>query len=717
MNTIFTVNNEDLERLNPQEAVDFFRELLWAEARRIGIPINKIYVSSLINVPDGGIDAWVEEGSFSVTSNLIFQGSTGYQIKASDSWKPWQDAQIKKELFERNTPTKNNLNSSIRDCLDKNGTYVLVCFRQDITDKQYKQATGIIKNYFEQCGYQNPKVQIWIQNNLIGFLTLFPSLSLKIKRMDGANFQSHRSWSQDDDMKKEFKAGLPQNNFVCGVQTELRKNDEAVHIRICGEPGIGKTKLILEATRAEDLSPLVLYFDSASKFIDSNLMNEIVREDNQFSLILVIDECDQENRSLIWNKLKHHGTRIKIVSICNEYDETSGNIIYFPAPPLDNEQISNIIQEYRIPKDKVDRYIELCSGSPRVAHVIGWNIHNNPEDLWKPRDAIDIWERYIVGGDDPDDLEVHQRRTVLNYLALFKRFGFGRPVIKEAQAIAMIIENADRQITWQRFEVIINKLRKRKILQGETTLYITPKALHVKLWTDWWSIHGNSFDIDKFAKQIPPTLLDWFYEMFVYASESKIASKIVKELLGEKGPFLNYSILKTNLGSKFFLTLTEADPGSALGCLKRTIAPRNKEELLQFSTGRRNIIWALEIIAAWKDLFADAARLLLALGEAENETCSNNASGIFAQLFLPATAPVAPTEASPQERFPLLTEALHPSSTAKERRVLGLHACDQALQTGNFPRVITVKSRGLQKEPQLRMSKTDGEIFDAYKRV
>ena len=374
-------------------------------------------------------------------------------------------------------------------------------------------------------------------------------------------------------------------------------------------------------------------------------------------------------------------------------------------------------QEYRIPKDKADRYLELCSGYPRVAHVIGWNFHNNPEDLFKPPDTIDIWERYIVGGDDPDDLEVHQRRTVLNYLVLFKRFGFGRPVINEAQAIAKTIENADPQITWQRFEVIINKLRKRKILQGETTLYITPKALHVKLWTDWWNIHGNSFDIDKFARQIPLTLLDWFYEMFVYASESKIAANIVKELLGEKGPFLNYSILKTNLGSNFFLTLTEADPESALGCLKRTIATRNKEELLQFSTGRRNIIWALEIIAAWKDLFADAARLLLALGEAENETCSNNASGIFAQLFLSAIAPVAPTEASPQERFPILTEALHPNSTVKERGVLELHACDRALQTGNFTPVITIKPRGLRKEPQLWMPKTDGEIFDAYKRV
>ena len=52
--TIFTVKSDDLGRLDPTGAVDLFRELLWAEARRIGIEISKINVSSQINVPDGG---------------------------------------------------------------------------------------------------------------------------------------------------------------------------------------------------------------------------------------------------------------------------------------------------------------------------------------------------------------------------------------------------------------------------------------------------------------------------------------------------------------------------------------------------------------------------------------------------------------------------------------------------------------------------------------
>jgi hypothetical protein len=606
----------------------------------------------------------------------------------------------------------------VKSCLDKDGTLIIVLFGWDNPETKDDQLVNKFKEKLILIDrkYNNAKIEIWQQNKLRGFLTPFPSLALRIKGLDRSRFQSHRSWSENDDMKKEFVAGEKQKKFISNLQTALRQNNnEAVHIRIYGEPGIGKTKLVLEATRSDDLLPFVIYVDGANKFRDSDLMTEILRDDNQFSVILVLDECNPDSRSYIWDKLKYRGPRIRIISIYNECDDTSGNIVYFDIPPLDNEQISKIIQEYYIPKDQADRWSELCSGSPRVAHVIGFNLKTNPEDLLKPPDTVNMWERYIVSGDDPNNPEVGQRRTILRHIALFKRFGYGRPVVSEAQAIAKIIERADPQITWSKFQEIINNLKARRILQGENTLYITPKLFHIKLWIDWWNIHGNTFNLNEFAQNIPPSLFEWFYEMFVYAAGSKVATQIVKELLSKDGPFQNNAILKTKLGAPFFLALTEADPKSALECLKRTIGKWTKEELLQFTTGRREVVWALEKIAVWRDLFGDAARLLLTLGEAENETWSNNASGIFAQLFSPARGQVAPTEASPQERLPVLKEALE--SNSKERRILGFHACDQALETGHFFRVVGTEHQGLRKEPKLWMPKTYGELFDAYRQV
>ena len=537
METIFTVRNEDLHRLNPEEAVGFFRELLLAEARRIGVPIAKVQISTWINVPDGGVDASIDDVHALPISDLAKEGITSFQIKAGASFEPWQNAQIKRELFGSKPPDKDNLGSGVRNCMDNNGLYVLVCFKHDLTPEQYGQTIGNLKGYLNQIGYSHPRVEVLSQSNIIGMLKIFPSLALQANRRALSRFQTHQSWSREAEMSKPFKTGLAQEEFISNLQNELRNANEATHIRAWGEPGIGKTRLILEATRVDDLKPLVIYSDAASKFRDSDLMNEILRDDNQFFVILVIDECDPDARSYIWNKLKYCGPRIKVISIYNEYDETAGNIRYLNASPLDREQVSQIIQHYEIPKDQAGRWEDICGGSPRVAHVIGWNLKNNPEDLLRSPDTVNVWDRYIVGADNPSSPIVEQRRLVLRYLALFKRFGYGKAVSVESQAIALKVEQANPQITGLKFHEIIQDLRQRKILQGENTLYITPRALHIKLWTDWWDSYGRTFSPVQFLQDLPPTLVEWFNEMFRYGRGSKTASEIVKQLLGENGLF------------------------------------------------------------------------------------------------------------------------------------------------------------------------------------
>lgn len=711
MDTILTVKNEHLRLLGPEDAVILFRELIWAEAARIDLPISRINVSSWINVPDGGVDASVSDSGIYARSGLIRRGHNSYQIKTGASLSPWQRSQIKRELFGSKPPNKQNLGNSVKDCLEKDGIYVLVCSGLDLTGEQRRDAIENLKYFFKECGYQDPQVDVWSLNNLIGFLRPFPALALRVNRHSIGRFETHGTWATHEDMRKGFMVGEQHQDLIEKLRRESRRGEGAVHIRVWGEAGIGKTRLVLEALDADDLRPLVVYCD-AGLFRDSDLMTEILR--GEFSTFLVLDDCDPVTRAYVWNRFQCHSPRVKIVSIYNERDDSSG-ISYFDVPPLEEIHISNIIQGYGIPKDQADRWARECSGSPRVAHVVGWNLINNPEDMLKPFGTVDVWERYIVGSDDPSDPEVRQRRIVLQHVALFKRFGYGRPVVIETRAIAGMIQKADPQITWPRFQELIRTLRLRKILQGENTLYISPKLLHVKLWLDWWDTYGEGFSLDEIAS-LPPSLLDWFFEMFEFAAGSPAASQTVRAILGENGPFQqNQELLKEELGPRFFRYLAKAEPGAALECLKRTVGTWSKEELLQFTTGRREVIWVLQEIAQWKTLFADAARLLLALGEAESETWSNNASGVFAELFsISEHRLLSRTGASPQERFPVLKEALE--SDSKERRTLALRACDQALQRVRWGPVID-SSRIIGKQPELWAPQTYGELFDAYRQV
>ncbi len=707
--TIFTIKNEDLSRLNADSAVEFFQKLLWAEARRSGIELSKINISRRVNVRDGGIDANVNETQIESETGIIKSGKTSYQIK-SGTRKP----NIEDELF-----VKEDLKEGIQDCLNTDNTYVLVCTGIDLVYREQMEIVSKIKEYLKPYGEQLPNVEVWSQNTLVGFLESFPSLALWVNGNDDSIFQTHRSWSEDGTMRVPFFPGQSQDELIPKIQNKLREKQNAVHVRVLGEPGIGKTKLVLESTRTEDLSPLVIYCTAFQFLQNRTLLDAILQDNNPFSAILVIDECDPNDRSDIWDKIQHRGPRIKMVSIYNDYDKFPGEGIFkFETERLEDERILTIIQHYGVPDEQAEPYLQFCDGSPRMAHHTGKILDSHPGDPTQLLSDDYLYRSFYVDyfrREDPNSIEVQQRELVLQYIALFKRFGFGPLVVNEAQAIAEKVKEADEQITWSKFQKIIDDLKKRKVLQGGSTLYITPKALQIKLWVEWWKIYGVGFDLEVFSQGLTPKLIEWFHEMFLYAKEAPPALQIVQDLLGPNGPFQNSAYLNTREGSRFFLALTEADPKSALKCLMRTIGTLDKENLLKFIDGRRYIVWALEKIAMRRNLFADAARLLLALGEAENEPYSNNASSVFVGLFSPGPGRIAPTEAPPAERFPILKETFE--SESKERRALALKACNAALESEYFMGGVSSGYQGLRDAPKPWEPKTYGELWEAYRQA
>ena len=726
--TIFTANKEYLGQLDPRQATDFFRELIRAEALRLPPGTCKeINVPRQIYAKDGGIDGTVDAVPMT-QSNIIAPGKNGYQIKSGKTFEPWQEAEIKKELFGKSESLDRvHLKKNIRACLESEDTYVLVCTRIDLSKDQTEQARAHIEKYLQECEFDNPKVKVWSQDDLINFLDEFPLLVLGLRGLLEAQLKPHWRWSGVSSMQVPFVSGQSQEKLIEKIQNELRRSDQAVYVPVWGDPGIGKTRLVLEATKTDDLSPLVIYCDSAARF-ESSVLMDVICSDNNLSAIVVIDGCEPRSQIRIWDELKNQGPRIKLVTISDNYDKIPEDVSDCQVLRLDDEQIIEIIQNHKIAKPQADRHAYLCSGSPLMANHVGEVLAHSSGDASEVLSQDTIYQRLCIDfeRETPSSPEVQQRELVLQHIALFKQFGFKGPVSCEAQAIAKKVKDVDSRITPGMFRKIVKDLQKRGILKGEHTLNITPKALHIKLWVDCWeTYYDDEFDLEKFIQDLEefppdlipksPKLVEWFYEMFRYATESEAASRIVKEFLGPDGPFGDGGYLKTELGSRFFLALTEADSESALRCLERTIGNWDKETLLQFTEGRRCVIWALEKIAVWRDWFTDAAQLLLALGEAENETCSNNASGTFVALFSLGTGKVALTEAAPTDRLPVLIEAFE--SDSKQRRILALKACNVALESRRFLRMGSAEYQGLRPEAELWTPKTYGELWDAYCQV
>lgn len=711
LNSIYEVNPDRLRNLGPNRAEDLLRKMLYAEARTLGIPIGSIHIPIDTNAPDGGVDARIDSDVEIKKEDLIKSGYTCYQMKSGKSFDPTKRSGVKGEFFGDEEAEKENLKRWIKDCMEQGGTYVLITLGKDIAPDR-DQAEEKLDNLLSEAGYEDPKTEVWGPEKIRGFLQSYPTLSLNLSRMGNSAVMTFEQWSNYGNLQREIYLDEVREKKIENIRNILRKNDNAKHIHICGQSGIGKTRFALEALGETDLRPLVWYEDNPKRFIQKGNLNILSRSDNYSSVILVIDNCDEESRKTIWKKLQNQGAEIKVITISTQCMKTSDNSFCLDIPPLEDEKIEDILKSYGIPGNRLKRWKEICDGSPGVAHIVGNNWIDKEEDILAPSDTEGLWKRHISGEDDPNSDLVRERRLVLSYIALFKQFGYKGEVRQEAKTIQQLIEEKNPTIGWGKFQSIINYFKERDILRGERTLHISPRALHIKMWAEWWDNYG---DIDFFFEiigKVSDELLRWFFEMFRYANESKTASNIAKRLLSIGEHFESEELLETNIGPRLFEVLTEATPGSALSFLERTIGEKSREDLLDFTTGRREVIRALKKIIIWDEFFTRGARLLLQLGEAENEDGANNASGEFAKLFSPAPAPVAPTEKPVQDRLTVLKEALNSDSERKQK--LGLKACKKALQTNHFVRSVGPEQQGLKMEPDLWIPEDRKEYIEYY---
>lgn len=534
MDTIFTVREEELGRLSPEEAVEFFHDLLLADANTLGIGKNLINVPSAITVADGGIDAEVRDVSVCGGQGIIDQGLNRYQIKTG-TFSPSEDRHIREILFKDGST---ELKTRVKTCLDKGGRLIIVLFGWDNPDTTDNQVAEKFREKLSSIDktYSNANIEVWRQNVIIGFLKPYPSLVLQLKGIGDLPFDTHKSWSQNGDMGEPLVASPDYYKKAESIQEALRSTDQARHIRIIAEAGAGKTRFVLEATGTQDIAPLVVY-TKADAFIRSSLLTYIRRDDNTFRVIVVVDECSQQQRIELWNLLRNRGSRIKLITIYNEIEIMDSGIDYPAIPKLSADEIKQIIATHGVPGDQVNRWAQLAGNSPRFAHMIGTNLHNYPDDVL--REVEGIYDRIIAGYEDPNSEEARKRRLVLRCVALFKRFGYKGPFEQEARIVAGIVERLDRNITLGKFQDIIRTLQSRFMLQGETTLYITPIGFHIRMWNEWWNEYGNLHSFEELLKEVSqsPQLRDWFYQMFKYADGSDAASGVVKNLLGKHGLF------------------------------------------------------------------------------------------------------------------------------------------------------------------------------------
>ena len=298
--------------------------------------------------------------------------------------------------------------SEIQHCLDQNGTYVVVTFGHDLNPAQHTKTTMHLVELLSACGYSDPKIAVYGQGQLVGELDKYPSICLELRRLDGDGCLPIEGWKNYAQMHDDLELGEEQKQFIKEIQNSL-EGSTIQHIRIIGEPGIGKTRLVLEAVSDDNIAPSVLYVHSGVDFQKSKLFNELLKPEFPRSVTLVVDDCDEHDRSSIWSALKGRNG-IKLITIDHGPDEThDSSMETYYCPRLPDDQIKSILFKNYCPQSDLGNWAEWCSGSPRVAHAVGENLRSNPDDILKSPADVPLWDRFIIGH---KDMEQSRRGTI-----------------------------------------------------------------------------------------------------------------------------------------------------------------------------------------------------------------------------------------------------------------------------------------------------------------
>jgi len=664
------VEVKEIERLDNNRFVEFMNRLLREEGSATGILQANIQTSVRQYEPDAGIDAQVTGAS---GSKWIPDGTSVWQFKSSDL----EPHKIRDE-FQK---------PGVQKAISAGGTYCLV-IGESLTAKKEKNRKVELDHLFDAAGIKPPRCRLYTADHLAKWASQHPSFALWFGHPVGA-LTRWETWAREPLFQQSFYADEQRSRIIEDCRRYLRDDTDVIHCRIMGQPGVGKTRLALEICREKGLRHRVLYADDPTAvpnelwtWLESNLERQAV---------LVIDECDYDAAERFARRAQRCRGRVRLLTI----SRTNGDIRFWPPGfyllgTLSGENTEKLVQEVfpALPKEAVLYIARLSSGYVKLAFLIAEALERHPEIVSTGDLLCTLEIRKLLREMVPDE----KMRKVMQGLALLTRVGWEEDVNVEGKAVMDFMH-----LEWGSAQSLVGRLvRKGLVAKSGRYRYVTPHLLAVWLAAEVWE--DKFEELIKFLVKLPT----WQARRALLArlrdiGDEKSARYVCEKLLGPDSLFQTLDDLDSDRAAEIFTILAEAHPQSGLRTLERLIGHLPRDKLLSFKDGRRRVVWALEKLAWLPETFFGAARLLLALAEAENEPYANNATGIWTGLF---QVHLGGTAVSFFERLVLLDEAL--ASKSMERQLLAVKAIAQALEIREFRSPQAELQKGRRVPPEWR---------------
>lgn len=617
----FEVTADEIGLLDGTQLPRLVNRLLEIESTRAGLPQTVLEICDNANIPDGGVDAILDAGNLPA-NRFLPDGRSVWQYKAgNEGWK--------KLLQEIEKP-------SVKEALKAGGTYVLVVGRS-VTRKQRDR--------------QEPKFTEALAK-------VAPGLKLELRSQEqvaewttarrAAMFHLGRNMGGFEEVERTLQLRVHADGFTPDAQRDAIRDtirtwaadpEGSPHLRLFGRAGVGKTRLALEAARQR--------FDAIYSRVPKQETREFVQwmvSHDGVTAVAVVDECSALEAEQLAERVELSNGRIRLVTIGREQIPVVD--WQFPLGPLDRESMSKFVRSVApaLPLEQQVWVADLAEGYVKLARLLALETvkHGPGTPLWQ----MDVGQ--LLGRMVPD----REQRRALMVVSLMSHVGWERDVAREGELVAEAL-----QVDWVPCREAIVQLEDQGLIgRAGRFRYATPDLLAIWLAAEAWRAHGD--ELLQLRQNLDRNGQKRFDERLGSMAGVDQAEELVREVLADGGPFRDIGAIAANAG--LFSALAKVVPQAAVRALERIVLPLDGASLRAFTSGRREIMWTLERLVAHRNLFPTAARLLLRLAVAENESYANNATGTFQSLFEPRGGATAATG---DERVELLEEIIERADT------------------------------------------------------
>ncbi|NBB81720.1 MAG: hypothetical protein GVY36_20160 [Verrucomicrobia bacterium] len=721
-------------RLKDFELVEVLRRLISAELKKNGIPLSSGAAPAQITIADGGEDARVVWHEGPSRTDFLPHRYTTLQCKKSDPGP----SGLKEEVWTKASQGKNKkreLNEALAETLRKEGAYLVVT-GSPVVGVKITRRVEAIQDGIREAGCDPSRlaaIQIIDANKLASWISSHPSVALwlnsTLRELHLHGFRDYEEWSSDPEIKETTLQCLEEERFqIQGAPLRQWKNDreglsdfqsiQSIRatlddffqtygrvIRIIGPSGYGKTRLVHTLLNSPDDDPkefldpkqvvYAVYVDVKNTIV--NIAREMARSDSR--CILIVDDCPDEIHKRLWEAMNRGNANAILITIGVETKSfTFDRNLVINVQAASNDLIESIAKDVSSENRNRDASFvrELANGFPRMAVVAARAIREGDEALASVEALVN---RIVWGDEQPDDEALFALQT----LSLFTVLGVENEPGLELAEVAKFIERKPACL----FRIFSRFVARGIVARSGDYAELQPVPLAMRLANSWLASMPTG-TLDRLFREISPELQLRVAGRLRWVSWSAEVSNAADRLLAELLP--TQADLDTEHGSKLLDRFVHMAPDRVMDHLYNLLGPLTVDELMQFGSGRRHTVWALEKLVFRKETFADAARLLLRLGAAENESWGNNATGQFKSLY---KLQLSGTEADPTKKLEILDEGLQ--SPNMRIRQICVDALESMLTTQHFSRSAGQERIGTSEPLSDWYPKTYGEMFDYYR--